>query len=152
LNILQCGFADECKLIIFENNQYKNTDEKICSFLHPKETKENFIVRNFKQNVINKVVEFIKKEKPITLSIKKNTEKTQMCKSISLKKKCVHGKTCKFAHSIDELNVINCSFGDKCKLIHSKNGNYLNTDEKKICFYKHPMETKANFMKRNKLS
>lgn len=153
LNTQQCGFGDDCKLIIFENNQYKNsTDDKTCSFLHPKETKENFMMRNLKQNVINKVVECIKKEKPITITIKKNTEKTQMCKSISMKKKCVHGKTCKFAHSIDELNVINCSFGDKCKLIHFKNNNYSNTDDTRICFYKHPSESKANFIKRNKLS
>jgi len=152
LNILECAFGNNCKLIICENNQYKNHQDKVCSFLHPNETKDNFIIRNFKQTVINKVIECIKNDKPIEITIKKNFEKTQICKSIALKKKCSHGKTCKFAHSIDELNVLNCSFADKCKLITVKNMIYSNTNETKICFYKHPSESKANFLKRNKLS
>ena len=152
LNILECAFGKNCKLIISENNQYKNCEDKVCAFLHPNENKDNFIIRNFKQTVIDKVIDCIKNDKPINITIKKNFEKTQLCKSISLKKKCVHGKTCKFAHSIDELNVLNCSFGSKCKLVACKNLIYSNTDKNKICFYKHPNESKDNFMNRNKLS
>ena len=76
--------------------------------------------------------------------------KTQMCKSVVSKINCPHGDKCRYAHSFAELKVQNCSYGSQCKMVEYVSGEYINTNMTKTCCYKHPEETKTNFMRRNK--
>lgn len=69
--------------------------------------------------------------------------KTLMCYSIYKKEECPHGENCRFAHSLNELNVKDCMFLDKCRFVRMKNGVLCNHDNK-ICNHKHPQETKQN--------
>lgn len=63
-----------------------------------------------------------------------NTTKTVMCKSVASNKKCYHGKNCRFAHTIDELNVIECRFGHRCRVYET-------------CKFMHPeSETKKEYL------
>jgi len=84
--------------------------------------------------------------------IKKNidTTKTEICKYTLNKKKCEH-KTCRYAHSIIELNVVECNYGSDCRSVrfNSHSCKYSNDMRKdKVCMRKHPKETKENFYSR----
>jgi hypothetical protein len=41
--------------------------------------------------------------------------KTMMCTSVIKNVQCRHGKTCRYAHTIDECNPVECKWGAKCK-------------------------------------
>ena len=99
-----------------------------------------------KEKIIEKPIE--NKKQPIVSKPKISNLKTQLCKSYYLKNPCFHGKTCRYAHNLDELVVTNCGY-DNCKLVKYNNGSYTNTGSK-ICSYKHKGETKDNYIKRNK--
>ena len=89
-----------------------------------------------------------KEEKEIKKEIK-NVTKTEICRSVG-KSKCVH-KSCRYAHSILELNIIDCEYGSKCRAIYydAKKKLYLNDTKKpKVCMRIHPKETKENFYSR----
>ena len=75
--------------------------------------------------------------------------KTQMCKSITQNIPCPHGAKCRYAHNFSELKVHDCSYGRECKMVNYVSGEYRNSNVHKTCCYKHPEETKINFMKRN---
>ena len=75
--------------------------------------------------------------------------KTQMCKSITQNIPCPHGAKCRYAHNFNELKVQDCSYGKECKMVNFVSGEYRNSNNYKTCCYKHPGETKTNFMKRN---
>ena len=75
--------------------------------------------------------------------------KTQICRSVSQKIKCPYGEKCKYAHKINELNIKDCGFGIKCKLVKYFNNKYVNTNTMKSCCYKHPSETTENLYTRN---
>jgi hypothetical protein len=48
LNIKDCGFGINCKLVKYINKQYINTNTiKSCCYKHPSETNENLYTRNF---------------------------------------------------------------------------------------------------------
>jgi hypothetical protein len=48
LNIKNCGFGINCKLVKYMNKQYVNTNTmKSCCYKHPSETNENLYTRNF---------------------------------------------------------------------------------------------------------
>lgn len=76
-------------------------------------------------------------------------QKSQMCRSYTMKTKCPHGAKCRYAHNPNELNVNNCGYGADCKFVKLVSKEYVNTTSK-CCVYKHPNETKVNFFKRNK--
>ena len=92
-------------------------------------------------------------KKPI--NIPANSFKSQMCRSLTTvpKSKCPHGDKCRYAHNINELlcNVKECGFGATCKLVAKDTvvGEYKNIGYK-ICSYKHPMESKNSYIRRNK--
>ena len=75
--------------------------------------------------------------------IGKSLIKTRMCHSVDKKEPCPHGDNCRFAHDLDELNVSDCLFHDKCYFVQMHNGVLCNHGEK-ICRHKHPQETKQN--------
>lgn len=66
-------------------------------------------------NVLSIVVGKSYKEEKKAEKATHNTTKTVMCKSVTNNKKCYHGKSCRFAHSINELNAPECRFGNRCK-------------------------------------
>ena len=61
--------------------------------------------------------------------------KTMMCTSVVKNVECRHGKTCRYAHTIDECNPVECKWGAKCR--------------NKSCGYFHSaMESKLDWVKR----
>lgn len=69
--------------------------------------------------------------------------KTNLCYN----KNCKYKDKCNFAHTFEELNIRECVYDDKCKLITVKDGKIINNSPK-ICSHKHRMETKDEFKKR----
>jgi hypothetical protein len=80
---------------------------------------------------------------------------TRMCRSVALKKRCPHGKTCRFAHSLDELVRKECAFGAGCRLVKSLgNGMYQDKPSKrtgKTCSCWHQDEKEESYCKRMKI-
>ena len=72
--------------------------------------------------------------------------KTRMCSNAE----CQHGNNCRFAHSLDELKISNCLFGQRCRFVRMSNGELINYGEK-VCSHKHPHETKETFLSRTGL-
>ena len=99
----------------------------------------------------------ISKVKIVELSSKKTLDavlkKSQMCKStkngITISK-CPHGKSCRFAHSLDELSPRECVYGQDCKFIEYK-GIYCCNYGNKLCLYKHPEEKIEDYLVRTGL-
>ena len=78
---------------------------------------------------------------------------TKMCKSVSTGKPCLYpeGK-CRFAHSIEQLQIADCGFGDQCRRVSwSTSGVCRNKSKTVKCDFKHPSETKENFYSRTGL-
>jgi hypothetical protein len=86
------------------------------------------------------------REKP---SDSQSVSNTRMCSSIVAKKKCKHGAKCRFAHSIDQLEISECSFGARCKHVGRQGNVYVNKSER-ACQYMHPGETKKDVFERTK--
>ena len=74
---------------------------------------------------------------------------TRMCRSVTEKTECKHGAKCRFAHSIAELKITNCSWGSKCLLTKTQNGKCVNCDPTKKCLFRHSGETDDDFYIRN---
>jgi len=76
---------------------------------------------------------------------------TRLCRSVTSGKKCYH-KSCRFAHSVDQLQIRECRFGSSCLFVkHVRGPWYKNTPSKrsgKICDCYHEGETKETFSKR----
>lgn len=59
---------------------------------------------------------------------------------------CPYGVKCNYAHSISELNAVDCRFNDKCRFVQKKDDNWTNnTSENKICYFRHPGETDDSY-------
>jgi len=76
---------------------------------------------------------------------------TQMCRSVTQKKKCYH-KNCRFAHSIEQLVRRDCRFGMSCNFVKAiGNGNFVNQKfgrTGKTCACYHPQEHERSFCQR----
>ena len=79
---------------------------------------------------------------------KRNLEKTRMCKAVGRNEPCPHGPTCRFAHSIDELQMSDCLFGDECRYVRLVNGKLCNDPTVGFCGHKHKAETRDEFINR----
>lgn len=78
-----------------------------------------------------------------------NSNKTQFCNARLNGTQCKYGLRCKFSHSLDELNVKECGYGQHCYFIIFNNNNYINNNKQyKKCYRIHPLETKENYLKR----
>jgi hypothetical protein len=120
----------------FKVDDSKN--KKYHPYITPKKKDSQVIVVGHKS--------FYENKKSKNLSIQDNI-KTKLCFSLKLKKLCIHGNKCKYAHSKDELNIKNCSFNDNCNKIKKEcDGKIVNNGS--ICFYIHPGETKEEFFSR----
>jgi hypothetical protein len=73
--------------------------------------------------------------------------KTRMCHSVDKKEVCLHGDSCRFAHTLDELVIPPCLFKENCRFVRERNGKLFNTGVK-VCNHKHPQESMECFMYR----
>lgn len=108
-----------------------------------------------KQKQKNEIVKDNKRTEAFSLLadrevLEKKLEKTRMCNSIDKKEKCPHGERCRFAHSLDELNISKCFFGDECRFVKNVGGRVVNSD-RKVCPHRHPNETTDEFYFRTNL-
>jgi len=81
--------------------------------------------------------------------LEKKLTKTRMCNSVG-KGKCHHGVQCRFAHSLDELKISTCFFGDRCRFIKVVQSKVVNSGRKN-CEHKHPQESEDEFYTRTGL-
>ena len=79
-------------------------------------------------------------EEPRYILVRLSSVKTQMCDSVLNDNHCPHGEMCRFAHSVDELAIHSCRYGENCN----------NKDT--YCKFKHPKETRENYFARNGIS
>ena len=73
--------------------------------------------------------------------------KTRMCNSLTTGQPCSHGDKCRFAHSLSELKISECTFADDCRFIRVWNRKLINNGDK-ICNHKHPQESVDAFIAR----
>ena len=73
--------------------------------------------------------------------------KTRLCKNLH---NCTYGDACHYAHSIADVVIVNCAYEDKCIFIKNEptENKCYNSDNGKICFFKHPNETVQEYHKR----
>jgi len=133
LKIINCAFGDRCFDVECISGKYiniQNNKNRICQRQHPTETLENVYnrlnIKNEEENKVNKI-------------------KSELCKSYG-RYTCNIGKNCKYAHNFIELNVLKCSFGDRCFDVDCVSGRYLNkrNTKNRICQRQHPWETLKN--------
>ena len=93
----------------------------------------------------NKTVEVADKKKS-DFTVKKS----QMCKSVKTNSRCMHGKSCRFAHTVDELSPVMCQHGKNCKFV-SFNGDCYRNNGNKICTYQHTDEKIEEYLIRSGL-
>jgi len=87
-----------------------------------------------------------------TGDLSKRLEKTRMCVSVSLGVPCKFLEKCKFAHSIEDLNVAQCIFDKDCSYVEfTEDGIWKNVNTHKICGFIHPKETMCNYIDRVKI-
>lgn len=134
------------KIEFIRNNVSKEEREKEELLLTKKqEEAEGWKETKKERKTPKKVEQVVKKVQPASL------QKTQLCRSVKMKTTCPHGTSCRYAHSINELVVRDCAFGEKCNLIIMKDAKYLNVSREKVCNFKHPKETKLNYFGRVKI-
>lgn len=66
-------------------------------------------------------------------------EKTQMCKAIMTNRKCHKGKDCTYAHSVEELRPVICTYDENC---------YKFNDPECPCTFVHTGETRDDYIAR----
>jgi len=104
------------------------------SFYFPKNEKEVEINNIQEQNLL--------KIKPCHFVLLKEGKKFGVC----------YREECTFAHSLSELNIPKCIFGDNCKKIYATwNHELYRNDFDKKCEFKHPFETTEEYFKRTKI-
>jgi hypothetical protein len=93
--------------------------------------------------------QFDERSKSSTETDKSTTLKyTQICRNIINTGKCSY-KKCSFAHTLKQLVINNCKFGNSCNHIVKKDKNFVNNEKtRKICNYKHPVESLDNYYNR----
>jgi len=128
LTVLKCSYGNRCFDIECIDGTYvnkKNMKNRICQRQHPEETLDNL-------------------HKRLTVE-KENKEKSELCKSFG-KYNCHHGKTCRYAHSLKELNVIKCRYGNRCFDVDCIGTKYVNRKniKNRVCQRQHEGETIEN--------
>lgn len=147
-----CIYGDNCKFVRNINNKYINFKNKVCDHMHPNETLENYRERMCED--YHNLDKFIKKDKrnrnngfdilKDKTKIDNHLKKTRMC----IHKNCKKGSNCAFAHSKNELVLINCVFGDSCKFVKQDGNKFINISKTKICYHRHQGESLANLYNR----
>ena len=80
--------------------------------------------------------------KPCHFVVRKDNNKFGVC----------YREECSFAHSLNELNIPKCIFGDDCKKIYATwDYNLGINDSNKKCEFKHPFESNEEYFNRTKI-
>lgn len=78
-----------------------------------------------------------------------SNQKTRMCKNASKPVGCPFGVNCHYAHSLDELRIMDCAYNGECVFIeYNEDGICKNKKcdgSQKLCFFRHPGETDNNY-------
>ncbi len=83
-----------------------------------------------------------------TKNMRINLNRSKMCCSVGTGKPCPHGKKCRYAHSIEELNIAPCFFNRTCRRIEYREGIYHNCEQGPKCGFLHPGEEMINYCQR----
>ena len=69
--------------------------------------------------------------------------KTRMCQNILRSGTCQFDSNCHYAHTYDELRIMDCAYGNSCIFVRYDNDSCVNDedDRNKICYFRHPGET-----------
>lgn len=72
-------------------------------------------------------------------------QKTRMCQNIITSGSCQFGSSCHYAHTFDELRIMDCAYGGKCIFInYTDDSQCLNkncSENGRLCYFRHPNET-----------
>ena len=80
--------------------------------------------------------------------------KRDLCKSVIGGYKCPVGSDCRFAHSLDDLNITKCTFGTRCyDVVYASDGKVTNAngERTRVCQRLHPNESIQNVRSRLKM-
>jgi hypothetical protein len=93
-------------------------------------------------------------KKTVEVSDKKKSDftvkKSQMCNSVKTNSRCMHGKSCRFAHDVEELTPVMCQHGKNCKFVSFIGDCYRNNGNK-LCTYQHTDEKIEEYLIRSGL-
>lgn len=115
-------------------------------------------VFHHKKSLLNTVISSEQNTRENALNILSNKEtlnkelaKTKLCNSVSEGKTCPYKEKCRFAHTVDELVIKECLFGERCIYVFRKNSIWNNKAGKKVCFHRHTNESNDNYLIRTGL-
>lgn len=79
-------------------------------------------------------------------------QKTRLCKNASKSVGCPFGVQCHYAHSINELRIMDCAYARECVFIdYTDTGICVNTTSgcnTKLCYFRHPGENDTKYHER----
>ena len=79
-------------------------------------------------------------------------QKTRLCKNWSKLIGCPFGANCHYAHSVDELRIMDCAYARECVFVsYTDTGECVNTTSGctvKLCYFRHPGEDDIKYHER----
>jgi len=76
-------------------------------------------------------------------------QKTRMCHNIITTGSCQFGSACHYAHTFNEIRIMDCAYNDKCVFVEYTDMGYCmnkNTgDKSRTCYFRHPTETNTAY-------
>ena len=135
-DVLDNGSWTEVKLNT--KKESKKESKKKEKFIEPVLLLINFTTPKMERDQqVEKGLRFLTNKTEMRTSLKS----TKMCNSVILKKKCRHGTNCRYAHSIDDLQVAECFFKESCNHVRKSGNDYVNSSTNKKCSFIHPGES-----------
>jgi hypothetical protein len=116
-----------------------------------KVNKEKTIVTDIMASLFGKSSSIPRHDRtPMTASMATVGQKcTRVCKSVIDGVDCKYGDKCQFAHSVEQLNVVACGFGGKCRNVRKNRlSAWENTNGTRMCQFIHPGEVTSSFCQR----
>lgn len=126
----------EAKVDVISCIAWKETNTKVLSYPEQKLEEVKVSARVEKPSSVVEVSKEVK------------NNKTKMCDSVSSGNPCRHGENCRYAHSVNELNILECQHGENCLFVCNKKGTFYNS-QGKFCKFIHPCESRENYFARN---
>lgn len=131
LNVFEKSWFDMCE-----------EEEKSKIVVQPKDKNDGFVEvkkRKRKEKIEEEHIEVLEK-------------KIYICKSLRNGIPCTFSDKCNYAHSSEELEPQQCSFGEKCGRVKINNNIVKNVDSNNPCAYLHGSETVKNYLIRHKMN
>jgi len=129
----------EFQTAVWNCNAWKETNPKIYT--------------HHEQKVVSKCAQEHKhehREEHNEKEVVHSNTKTKLCESVSTGNPCRHKNNCRFAHSLDEINIQDCPHRERCGFVKNRRGVFYNS-EGKFCRFIHPEETRENYFSRNEI-